>query len=101
MLVHLGMNLQSRAVTLWWRAMIEHLIARISTRFINSRPHEITAHVERALGELATSIGADRAYFVIDGNLAQAYKWCREGSEFTSGWPENAITVASRLGTSQ
>jgi signal transduction histidine kinase len=101
MLVHLGIRLQSRAVTLRRRATIEHLIARISTRFINSRPHEITAHIERALGELATSIGADRAYFVIDGKPAQAYKWCREGTEFPSRWPENAITVASRLGTSQ
>ena len=101
MLVHLGMNLQSRAVTLRRRAMIENLIARISTRFINSRPHEITAHVQRALGELATSIGADRAYFVIDGKPAQAYKWCREGIDFPSGWPENAITVASHLSTSQ
>jgi len=100
MLVHLGMNLQSRAVTLRRRAMIENLIARISTRFINSRPHEITAHVQRALGELSTSIGADRAYFVIDGKPAQAYKWCREGIDFPSGWPENAITVASGLGTS-
>jgi signal transduction histidine kinase len=100
MLVHLGMNLQSRAVTLRRRAMIENLIARISTRFINSRPHAITAHVQRALGELATSIGADRAYFVIDGKPAQAYKWCREGIDFPSGWPENAITVASGLGTS-
>jgi signal transduction histidine kinase len=101
MLVHLGIRLQSRAVTLRRRATIEHLIARISTHFINSRPHEITAHVERALGELATCIGADRAYFVIDGKPAQAYKWCREGTVFPPGWPDNAITIASRLGTSQ
>jgi signal transduction histidine kinase len=102
MLLHLGIRLQSRAVTLRRRATIEHLIARISTRFINSCPHEITAHVERALGELATCIGADRAYLVIGGKPApeygmQAYKWCREGTPFPPGWPENAITVASRL----
>jgi signal transduction histidine kinase/CheY-like chemotaxis protein len=101
MLVHLGMRLRSRAVMLRQRAIVENLIARISTRFINSRPHEIAAHVERALGELTTCIGADRAYFVIDGKPAQAYKWSREGTEFPPGWPENAITVASRLGSSQ
>jgi signal transduction histidine kinase/CheY-like chemotaxis protein len=101
MLVHLGLRLQSRAVALRRRATIEHLIARISTRFINSRPHEITGHVERALGELAACIGADRAYFVIDGQPTQAYKWCREGTLFPPGWPENAVTVASHLGTNQ
>jgi signal transduction histidine kinase len=101
MLVHLGMRLRSRARTLRRRAMVEHLIARISTRFINSRPHEIASHVQRALGDLAMCIGADRAYFIIDDKPARSYKWCREGTEFTPGWPEGAITVVSRLGTSQ
>jgi signal transduction histidine kinase len=101
MLVHLGIRLQSRAVALRQRAAIEHLIARISTRFINSRPHEITAHVERALRELATCIDADRAYFVIDGKPAQTYKWCRDGTQFPAGWPENSVTLASRLGISR
>ena len=101
MLVHLGMRLRSRAAALRRRAAIEHLIARISTHFINSRPLEITAQVERALEALATCIGADRAYFAIDGKPAQAYKWCREGADFPRGWPENAITVASHLITSQ
>jgi len=101
MLVHLGMRLQSRAATMRRRAAFEHLIARISTRFINSRPQEIAAHVERALGELATCIGADRAYFVIDSEPARAYEWCLEGTGFPPGWPENATAVASRLSTSQ
>jgi signal transduction histidine kinase len=100
MLIHLGMSLQSRAVTLRRRAAIEHLIARISMRFINSRPHEITTDVQRALGELATCIGADRAYLVIDGKPAHSYKWCREGTEFPRGWPEGAIT-ASLISTGQ
>src|SRR6266481_3053254 len=46
MLVHLGMRLRSRAAALRRRAAIEHLIARISTHFINSRPLEITGQVE-------------------------------------------------------
>jgi signal transduction histidine kinase len=101
MLVHLGMRLQSRAVTVRRRAAIEHLIARISTRFINSRPHEITAHVERALGELAACFDADRAYFVLDCKSAHPYEWCRKETVFPPGWPENAISVASRLSTNQ
>jgi signal transduction histidine kinase len=101
MLVHLGMRLRSRALMLRRRAIIEHLIARISTRFINSRTHEISSHVERALGELATSIGADRAYFIIDEKAARSYKWCRKESPFPPGWPEGAIAVASRLDTNQ
>jgi signal transduction histidine kinase/CheY-like chemotaxis protein len=101
MLVHLGIKLQSRAAALRRRAATEHLIARISTRFINSRPHEIAAHVERALGEMGARIGADRAYFVIDGEPPRAYKWCREGTSFPPGWPENATAIASRLSTSQ
>jgi signal transduction histidine kinase len=100
MLVHLGMSLRSRAITLRRRAIIEHSIARISTRFINSRPHEITSHVQRALGELAACIGADRAYFIIDDKPARSYKWCRDGTAFPAGWPEGAIT-ASGLGASQ
>jgi signal transduction histidine kinase len=101
MLVHLGMRLRSRAATLRRRAIVENLIARMSTRFINSRPHEITSHVQRALGDLGMCIDADRAYFIIDDKPARSYKWCREGAEFPSGWPEGAITVASHLGTSR
>src|SRR5258708_12788241 len=101
MQVRLGLRLQSRAVALRRRATIEHLIARISTRFINSRPHEITDHVQRALGELAACVGADRAYFVIDGKPAQAYTWCREGTAFPPGWPETSITPATLFTTTQ
>jgi len=101
MLIVLGMRLKSRAVALRRRAAIEHLIARISTDFINSRPREITAHAERALGELATCIGADRAYFLVDGQPTLAYKWCSEETSFRPGWPENAFHVASGLSMSQ
>jgi signal transduction histidine kinase len=100
MLVYLGIRLRARALTLRRRATIEHLIARISTPFINSRPHEIATHVEHALAELATCIGADRAYFVADAPV-QVYKWCRDGALFPPGWPDEALSVASRFGASQ
>jgi hypothetical protein len=64
-LAYFGLQLRARAMALRRRAAFEHVIARISTRFINSQHHEIAAHVTCALGELAECIGADRAYFVV------------------------------------
>jgi signal transduction histidine kinase/CheY-like chemotaxis protein len=96
-LVFVGIRLQSRALSLRRRAEIERAIAGISTRFINSRPHEIAMHVQHALEELARWIGADRAYFVVAGNSSNVYKWCREGRPFPTGWPEAAPAVAAGL----
>ncbi len=94
-LVHLGLRLRARAMALQRRAEFEHAIARISTRFINSQHYDITAHVESALGELAACIGADRAYFVTAANAMHVYRWCRNGAEFPSGWPQRALGLAS------
>ena len=96
LLIRLGMRLQSRALILSRRAGIEHIIAGISTRFINSRPHETAGYVEQALADLAQWNCADRAYFVI-AEPVKIYKWSREGVQFEPGWPESALTVAARL----
>lgn len=97
LLIRLGMRLQSRALILSRRAGIEHIIAGISTRFINSRPHEIAAHVEQALADLAQWTGADRAYFVLACAPIKAYEWSRPGVNFETGWPESAPAVASHF----
>lgn len=97
LLIRLGMRLQSRALILSRRAAIEHIIAGLSTRFINSRPHEIAAHVEQALAELAQWNYADRAYFVVAGAPVRVYKWSRAGVSFDPGWPESAPEVATRF----
>jgi signal transduction histidine kinase len=97
LLIRLGMRLQSRALILSRRAAIEHIIAGLSTRFINSRPHEIAAHVEQALAELAQWNYADRAYFVVSGAPVKVYKWSRAGVSFEPGWPESALEVATRF----
>ena len=97
LLIRLGMRLQSRALILSRRAGIEHIIAGISTRFINSRPHETAAHVEQALADLAHWNCADRAYFVVAGATAKVYKWSREGVSFEPGWPESALDVAAHF----
>jgi signal transduction histidine kinase len=96
-LVHFGLRLRARTLALQWRATFEHVIASISMDFVNSQNHEITAVVERALGELAECIGADRAYFVMAGKPRQVYRWAREEVEFPSGWPERALDLESHF----
>ncbi len=96
-LVYLGLQLRARAVALRRRAAFEHVIAGISTRFINSQHYEIAEHVASALEKLAGCVGADRAYFVVAGESKQIYRWSRQGAEFPPGWPERAIDLASRF----
>jgi signal transduction histidine kinase len=97
LLIRLGMRLQSRALILSRRAGIEHIIAGISTRFINSRPHETAAKVEHALADLAQWTCADRAYFVIASTPAKVYQWSRDSVSFGPGWPESAPALAARF----
>lgn len=96
-LAYLGIRLQSRARSLRRRAAMEHVIASISTRFINSRPRDIAAHVALALGELAAHMGAARAYFIAGGKTVQLYKWSRDGVSFPRGWPESTLPLAGRF----
>jgi signal transduction histidine kinase len=96
-LAYLGLQLRARAIALQRRAAFEHVIARISTRFIDSQHHEIAAHVESALGELAECIGADRAYFVVAGEPIQVYRWLRKGAAFPRDWPKSALDLVSRF----
>jgi signal transduction histidine kinase len=96
-LIRLGMRLQSRALVLSRRAGIEHIIADMSTNFINSRPHETAAHVEQALAQLAQWNYADRAYFVVAGPAPRVYQWSRAGVSFDPGWPEAAPEAAARF----
>jgi signal transduction histidine kinase len=96
-LVYFLLQLRARGLALRRRAAFEHVIARISTRFINSQHHEIAAHVESALGELAECVGADRAYFVVAGEPVQSYRWLRERAEFPPGWPEQALSIVSHF----
>jgi signal transduction histidine kinase len=96
-LVYLGLQLRARAIALRRRAGFEHVIARISTRFINSQQHGIATDVEWALQELAECIGADRAYFVVAAEPIKVYRWFRCGAQFPPQWPERALNIAPRL----
>ena len=73
-LVHLGLRLRARALTLQRRAAFEHVIAGISTRLIDAQPREIDTHIERALAELAELVDADRAYLMVSGNLNRMHR---------------------------
>ena len=97
-LVYLGLQLRARAVALRRHAAFEHVIADISTRFINSQHHEIAKDVESALEKLAGCVGADRAYFVIAGKPKQIYRWSRDQAKFPRDWPERALELGSRFG---
>jgi signal transduction histidine kinase len=96
-LVYFLLQLRARGLALRRRAAFEHVIARISTRFINSQHHEIAVHVECALGELAECVGADRAYFVVAGEPVLSYRWLRRRAEFPPGWPERALSIVSHF----
>ena len=97
-LVFFGVRLKSRARALQRRAMIEHMIAGISMRFINARPQEIGAEIDRALAEMASLCGADRAYFVMSGPIQRVHLWHKAGKEPPAGWPARAPDLAVRLG---
>jgi C4-dicarboxylate-specific signal transduction histidine kinase len=97
LLVHLGMQLRARALTLQRRAAFEHVIAGISTRLIDAQPHEIDAHIDRALAELAKLVNADRVYLAVSGNLARIHTWCREGIAFPPGWPDRVPSLVARF----
>ena len=96
-LTRFGWQLRARARALQRRAAMEHMIAGISTRFIDARPHKIRAHVEQALAELAECVGADRAYFVLRGTETQLHTWSRKGLEYPAGWPGRALELATGL----
>ena len=95
-LVYFGLQLRARAIALKRRSAFEHVIAGISTRFINSQHHDIAEHVESALGKLAECLGADRAYFVAVESR-QVYRWSRGGVELPQDWPMRALQLTSRF----
>jgi signal transduction histidine kinase/CheY-like chemotaxis protein len=98
-LVYLGLQLKSRANALQRRAAFEHVIARISMRFINARPEDIGDEIDRAIAEMAACIGSERAYFVMSGPVQRLHLWCEPGTRPPSDdWPPRAAELAARFG---
>ncbi len=80
------------------RAAFEHVVAGISTRLIDAQPHEIGAHINRALAELAELVDADRAYLVVSGQISRMHRWCRQGITFPLAWPDRVPALVAQLG---
>ncbi|MDQ7250588.1 two-component system VirA-like sensor kinase [Dongia sedimenti] len=96
-LIMLGLRLERRARHMRRRADIEHVIAGISTRFINARSEFVPIHIERALEELSYCLGADRAYFIAGGDAPRSYLWRRPGVHFPTDWPLGTLAAASAV----
>jgi signal transduction histidine kinase len=97
-LVYFGLQLRERAVTLQRRAALEHAIAGISTRLIDTQGREIDQQIDQALGELAALFDADRTYFMVSGDGTTRHTWCREGITFPPDWPDRVLTLAALFG---
>jgi len=100
-LVHLGLRLRARALTLRRRAAFEHLIAGISTRLIDAQTHEIGGQIDLALAELAAIFDAGRAYLIVSGHLTRTHSWCKEGIAFPPNWPDRALALATRFANTE
>jgi signal transduction histidine kinase len=100
-LVHLGLRLRARALTLRRRAAFEHLIAGISTRLIDAQAQEIGGQIDLALAELAAIFDADRAYLIVSGYLTRTHSWSKEGIAFPPNWPDRALALATRFANTE
>ena len=98
-LVYLGLRLRAHTLALRRRAAFEHVIAENSTRLINCPPAETDARLKQVLGDLCRAIGADRAYVVLDENPTRVYTWSADGEAYPPGWPNDALALSARLGT--
>jgi signal transduction histidine kinase len=98
-LIDLGIRLKSRANALQRRAALEHVIARISMRFINARPQDLDAEIDQAMASLAAYSGADRVYLVMSCVSRPLRVWHQPGKSPPPGWPELAPDLAARIKT--
>ncbi len=88
-LVHLGLRLRSRGRALQRRAGLEHVIARVSMRFL-SAPQDMDAAIDLALAEIGECVATDRVYFLVSSPSARAHVWHKTQSIRRPGWPEGA-----------
>ncbi|AWN43472.1 two-component system VirA-like sensor kinase [Methylobacterium durans] len=96
LLVHLGLRLRSRALSLQRRATLEHLIAGLSLGFIDAPPHELGVRIEQALAALGENLGAERAYFLHLGQNRRIFHWSADGAQLPVGWIERTRLLAAR-----
>jgi signal transduction histidine kinase/AmiR/NasT family two-component response regulator len=97
-LVYLGLVIHARARAIQRRAALEHVIAQVSMRFMNSHPSEVDGLIDQALAEMAECVGADRAYFLVLGSDPRTYTWQRAETSFPPNWPDRAPALAAKFG---
>jgi len=95
LLIHAGLQLRAGALSLRRRAAFEHLIAGISARLITARRPRVGAQIERALADLASHVGADRAYVLFGGPARRLHVWSRAGAACPPGWPDRAAALSA------
>jgi signal transduction histidine kinase len=98
-MIDLGIRLRSRAKAMQQRAMLEHLIARISMRLVDAQPRELDAEIDRAISDLADHVGSDRVYLVMSSPSERSHLWYRRSMRPPPGWPAKALELAARIGT--
>ena len=98
MLARLGLRLRARALAFRRRAAFEHVIAENSTRLINCPPAESDRQLKQVLCELCLAIGAERGYVVLDENPTRVNAWCSAEAAYPPGWPNQVLTLYTRLG---
>lgn len=96
LLVHVGLLLRARARALRRTAALEHVVSGIATQFVTARGGDLDPIVAQGLAEMASCIGASRAYFVSVGAVAMTSIWHRPDIAFPRGWPDNAFALVRR-----
>jgi signal transduction histidine kinase len=100
LLARLGLQLRARAVATRQQAAFERVIAENSTQLISCPPADIDALLKHVIGEFGRAIGADRAYVALAENPVRTHTWCKNGTTYPQGWPENALPLAKHIGAS-
>lgn len=96
--VYLARGLQNYARSLRRRAELEHVIARNSTRLINSRASETADRVRQALAELVECLGVERGYLVLRGiSPTVVHRDAGAAGDLAADWPDRALDLAAML----
>jgi signal transduction histidine kinase len=98
LLACVGLLLQSRARASRRRAAFEHVLSGISMRFVTAHGGDLDQVIMQALAEMASCIGASRAYFVTRGAVTLTITWHQPGIAFSPGWPDGALELIRQHG---
>lgn len=97
-LAHLGIRLKVLVGDLHRRAGLEHLLADISMQFVNAEPESVDLQIQRAIAQLASHLGCQRAYLLMPESTGKSYLWQAAREPFPVGWPEGAPDLAIQMG---